>query len=401
MTVKVLYVASGHPSKPRAGMDVVVREHIAELARDPRLEVEGVSVALVDKAGVDDCPPWHGVRVIPSDLSTAEPGRLKSLKLRHLRSGRLMDGFGFASEQAKAELAALLAKDHDVIVVDHIHGFINLPILKLITSGRKIVFISHDHAPKAVFDRRMVKTSPLSQVFIAAETAYCTLVEAALTRRATRTVFISSHDRDKYGWLLGKSGVALCPILVGEGGAPAEPRADLANRVVFIGSAAFFPNRAAIDWIVNVLALKLETIAPELKISLVGSNVAKVFPSHGPNVEMCGFVPDAELKVLLASCLCLLSPVVHGSGLKIKLLEAFSAAAPVVATAESLRGFDFMGIAPQVELDRPEAVARTLAELYRDGDRRATLRRDLARTWGDFVERRTGALADLVVEAVG
>lgn len=382
-------------------MDVVVREHIAELARDPRLEVEGISVALVDKAGVEDCPPWHGVRVIPSDLSTAEPGRLGALKRRHLMAGRLMDGFGFASGQAKAELAGLLANDPDVVVVDHIHGFTNLPILKLITSGKKIVFISHDHAPKAVFDRRMVKTSALAKAFITAETGYCALLEAALTRSATRTVFISSHDRDKYSWLLGKSGVALCPILAGEGGAPAEPRADLANRVVFIGSAGFFPNRAAIDWIVNVLAPKLEAIAPELKISLVGSNVAKVFPNHGPNVEMCGFVPDADLKVLLASCLCLLSPVVHGSGLKIKLLEAFSAGAPVVATEESLRGFDFMGIAPQVELDKPEAVARTLADLYRDGERKAALRREIGRTWGDFVARRTGALADLVVEAAG
>ena len=102
---------------------------------------------------------------------------------------------------------------------------------------------------------------------------------------------------------------------------------------------------------------------------------------------------------LLGTCLCMLSPVVHGSGLKIKMLEAFAAGAPVMATPLSLQGFDFMGVEALLDLDRPEAAARHILALAQDPVAVETARTQVRDRWAAHSRQREGALVDTLIEA--
>lgn len=104
---------------------------------------------------------------------------------------------------------------------------------------------------------------------------------------------------------------------------------------------------------------------------------------------------------LLSQCLCMLSPVVHGSGLKIKVLEAFAAGAPVLATPLSLQGFGFMGQPPMLDLADPDAAVNRIAALAADPVAAASLRDQVRRAWSAHVAARHGALADAIRVAAG
>ena len=79
---------------------------------------------------------------------------------------------------------------------------------------------------------------------------------------------------------------------------------------------------------------------PKLILRITGAVSDKVktdILSYG-NVEFAGRISDDDMLRTLSDCRCIVSPILSGSGVKIKNIEALQLGIPIVMTEFSARG---------------------------------------------------------------
>jgi GT2 family glycosyltransferase/glycosyltransferase involved in cell wall biosynthesis len=116
-------------------------------------------------------------------------------------------------------------------------------------------------------------------------------------------------------------------------GGPRRPRTML-----FLGSFRHIPNQVALDWFTReVLPLVLEKL-PDARLLVAGSDPPPrhAFPDPANAIDLLGFVDD--IQPLFATCAVFICPIRSGSGVRVKLLEAFASGIPVVSTTLGAEG---------------------------------------------------------------
>lgn len=107
--------------------------------------------------------------------------------------------------------------------------------------------------------------------------------------------------------------------------------------MLFLGSFRHLPNTEALHWFVhNVLPL-VRAREPRARLIVIGSDPP---PRHSlpeaEAIELIGFVED--VREVLARYAVFVCPILSGSGVRVKLLEAFAAGIPVVSTRIGAEG---------------------------------------------------------------
>jgi len=184
---------------------------------------------------------------------------------------------------------------------------------------------------------------------------------------------------------------------------PEEPR-DVGPEptVVFTGHMSNPNNQRAATYIVREVAPKIWERVPDAKIQIVGAHPSQaVLDLAGPDVEVTGRVDD--MRPYLWSAGVVLLAMRSGTGIKNKLLEAWAARAPVVATPLACQGVPAEDgvnlLLGQTEDELAQRVADVLADdalrdrLAEAG--RQTVRAEL--TWSTVAEQ----LRDAVLSAAG
>ncbi len=100
--------------------------------------------------------------------------------------------------------------------------------------------------------------------------------------------------------------------------------------MLFLGSFRHQPNQVALDWFTrDVLPLILEKV-PDARLLVAGSDPppCHAFPDPLNAIDLLGFVDD--IQPLFSSCALFVCPIRSGSGVRVKLLEAFASGIPVV-----------------------------------------------------------------------
>lgn len=108
--------------------------------------------------------------------------------------------------------------------------------------------------------------------------------------------------------------------------------------MLFLGSFRHTPNQVALNWFVaNVLPKVLER-RPEARLVVVGAEPPPrhSLPDLGAAIEMRGFVEDVHEP--LRRYAVFVCPILAGSGMRVKLLEAFASGIPVVSTRLGAEG---------------------------------------------------------------
>ena len=113
--------------------------------------------------------------------------------------------------------------------------------------------------------------------------------------------------------------------------------------MLFLGSFRHTPNQEALIWFTQKVLPEVLKRAPEARLVIVGSDppARHSLPNLPDNIELRGFVED--VREPLGRYAVFVCPILSGSGMRVKLLEAFSAGIPVVSTrlgAEGLTAAD-------------------------------------------------------------
>ena len=155
--------------------------------------------------------------------------------------------------------------------------------------------------------------------------------------------------------------------------------------MLFIGSFRHEPNRVAVDWFVRqVLPLILQR-QPRARLVLAGSDppAAHTYADFAANLEMVGYVED--VREPLARYGVFVCPILSGSGVRVKLLEAFAAGIPVVSTVVGAEGLaaqdgEFCALA-----DCPQDFADRVVDLLENPRKAAAMaaraRAEVEATW--------------------
>ena len=139
--------------------------------------------------------------------------------------------------------------------------------------------------------------------------------------------------------------------------------------MLFLGSFRHPPNQEGLNWFTRqVLPAVLER-KPKARLVIVGSEPPPrhSLPHLPDNIELRGFVDD--VREPLGRYAVFVCPILSGSGMRVKLLEAFAAGIPVVSTplgAEGLAGKD--GEICSLAADPAEFAAK-IVELFDDPDK--------------------------------
>ena len=138
-----------------------------------------------------------------------------------------------------------------------------------------------------------------------------------------------------------------------------EPRSML-----FLGSFRHLPNLEALDWFTRKVLPRVLQRSPEARLIIVGADPPPKhsLPDFGERIELRGFVED--VREPLSRYAVFVCPILSGSGMRVKLLEAFAAGIPVVSTklgAEGLtdRDGDLCALA-----DSPDEFADKIVDLF-------------------------------------
>jgi GT2 family glycosyltransferase/glycosyltransferase involved in cell wall biosynthesis len=151
-----------------------------------------------------------------------------------------------------------------------------------------------------------------------------------------------------------------------------RPEGREPDTMLFLGSFRHLPNQEALTWFLHHVLPRIREQRPAARLIVIGSDPPPrhSLPKSAANVELIGFVED--IRDPLARYSVFVCPILSGSGVRVKLLEAFAAGIPVVSTRIGAEGLawedggicrladDGPGFAERIldVLERPELAAR-------------------------------------------
>jgi polysaccharide biosynthesis protein PslH len=150
---------------------------------------------------------------------------------------------------------------------------------------------------------------------------------------------------------------------------PQPEIAAIPGSIVFVGAMSFPPNVAAIRWFVDEVLPGLRSGRPDVAVTIVGRDPAPgvLALAEDPAITVTGAVDD--VRPFLARAAVVIAPMVSGSGIKNKILEAMAMQRPIVATSLAAEG---VAATPGLDLlvaDGPTAFGAAIESLFTDPDR--------------------------------
>jgi GT2 family glycosyltransferase/glycosyltransferase involved in cell wall biosynthesis len=145
------------------------------------------------------------------------------------------------------------------------------------------------------------------------------------------------------------------------------------DTMLFVGSFRHGPNLEALRWLVTDVLPRIISARPGAKLVIVGSDPppSMAFLADNPGVMFTGYVED--IRDVLERYAVFVCPILTGSGIRVKLLEAFAAGIPAVSTAVGAEGLSSSSGDVCEIADTPEAFAAAVVHLFNDGEYAAAL----------------------------
>lgn len=194
--------------------------------------------------------------------------------------------------------------------------------------------------------------------------------ELALLKKYDCIVTLTQIDKD----VLSHKGVKV-PITVSPAAVNAEIRlySGWNGCVSFLGGFAHTPNQEGVDWFLNkVVPLVKWNENAGTCLNIIGKGWPHAYENASTplRVVLKGFVEN------LSDAICgsiMIVPILSGSGMRMKILEAAASGVPFVTTSVGVEGLNFVHEESCMVADTPQDFADTLMKLMKDEDKRRTL----------------------------
>lgn len=144
--------------------------------------------------------------------------------------------------------------------------------------------------------------------------------------------------------------------------------------ILTLGTLHYPPNADGIRWFMNEVFPLVLSRVPGASLTIVGKNPPQDFQDaakDSSSIRVTGYVPD--LVPYMQQAAVMVIPVRAGGGMRVRLLEAFSRAMPVVTTTVGLEGIDAEDGVEVVVKDTAEDFAGAVVQLIQETELQTSL----------------------------
>ncbi len=187
--------------------------------------------------------------------------------------------------------------------------------------------------------------------------------EAAAVRRSALTVALTEEDRRRLLGLSGAGGEKVVSVPVPFAATAEAGPEPLPGRpaVVLIGSAGWRPNSDGTRWFVESVWPEVARLTPGAVLHLFGDAGSAV-----PSAVLRLRPAPADVRMALAAGAVCAVPLRFASGVRMRILDAWSRGIPVVATSVAAAGLEAVDGTHLLLADDAEAFARAFRRLEDD-----------------------------------
>lgn len=180
--------------------------------------------------------------------------------------------------------------------------------------------------------------------------------------------------------------ISVIPIAVDTRQIQPVTAAENSLNILTMGTLYYPPNADGIRWFIQQVFPLIRQKLPGVKLTIIGKNPPKDFQKLAADetsgIVTTGFVP--ELDPYFAQSAVSVVPVRAGGGMRVRILEMFARAAPVVTTTVGLEGIDACPGEDVLVEDSPEEFAKSVINLLQDHD----LQKKLSANGRSLVEKK-------------
>lgn len=138
------------------------------------------------------------------------------------------------------------------------------------------------------------------------------------------------------------------------------------DTMLFLGSFRHLPNQEGLEWFTRHVLPRVVAQRPGARLVVIGSDPPPrhSLPGNSDAIDLVGFVED--IMEPLRKYALFVCPILSGSGVRVKLLEAFAAGIPVVSTTMGAEGLARRDGEVCALADDPQQFAEKVIQLLAD-----------------------------------
>jgi glycosyltransferase involved in cell wall biosynthesis len=200
--------------------------------------------------------------------------------------------------------------------------------------------------------------------------------EARVCRAFHRIACMTDEDRTALGRFVAPSRLRTVPIGVDSSYFDPEqvPAHESPRRMLFVGNYRHPPNCDAVHFFVRDVLPRILQQVPDAEFWIAGSNAHLLnqrIVGGADGVRVVGYVSD--VRSCYRSAALFVAPILSGTGMRVKLLEALSMGMAGVATPLAAQGFRFTHGAVMRTATTAEAFSEEVVTLLRNPELRSNL----------------------------
>lgn len=277
--------------------------------------------------------------------------------LSHLIANRSYNASRFYRKKAASKLAQVLGNERfDLIILESIYACNYTELIRSL-SDATIVLRAHN-VEFEIWRELGEKASGIKAWYLRKLSSQLKVFETMHAQSVDAIVTITNEDAN---WFKSNTEVPvhITPFSVDSTGVGSRTEAD---HVFHFGSMDWMPNQEGARWLINEVWPIVRSQHPDATLVLAGKNMPSEFTSQPSlGVEVIGEVESAQ--EFLSRNGVATAPVLSGSGMRIKAIEAMAMGLPVVGTTLGMTGLGVEnGVHALVE-DTPEGFAYAICKL--------------------------------------
>lgn len=272
----------------------------------------------------------------------------------------------FISEDFRNKLIEILKKDrYDVVQLEMIYM---APYIETIRaySDAKIVLRAHN-VEHLIWDRIAKKTKFLPKKWYLNHLVR-TLKNYELNAINEVDGIAAITYRDA-AFFRGETSVPVVDIPYGVEPEEFIPSYNIKDKptLYHIGSMNWMPNEEGIRWFIKNVWDKLSAREPDLQLNLAGRHTPKwLMNLKKRNINVLGEVPDA--KEFIKDNDIAIVPLLSGSGIRIKIIEAMAMGKTVITTMVGAEGIQYLEYVNIIIADNPTKIVETICKITKEPD---------------------------------
>ncbi|MBU5317704.1 glycosyltransferase family 4 protein [Clostridium bornimense] len=193
--------------------------------------------------------------------------------------------------------------------------------------------------------------------------------ELSMGRECELTVFVAQSEADDFNKELGKNKAIAIPIGVDVNYFQAKKSHEKENYIGFLGAMSVAHNENAVKHFINdIFPLILDRINNAKFIVVGGGSSEELLSFASDNIIFTGRVED--VRDYLNQCKVFVCPMMFGSGIKTKNLEAMSMGLPIVSSSVGAENINATNGVDMIITDSNEEFANSVIKLLLDDEYR-------------------------------